>query len=56
MFNLGKLKDIFEFMIGGENGVGYEMDNMLGSEYEIDVEVEVFEMLVRKVYSFNKLR
>lgn len=54
--NLGKLKDISEFMIGGENGAGYETDNTSGSEYETDAEVEVLETSARKVHSSNKPR
>ncbi|KAK4176969.1 Brix domain-containing protein [Triangularia setosa] len=52
--NLGKLKDISEFMIGGENGAGYETDNTSGSEYETDAEVEILETSARKVQSANK--
>ena len=39
--NLGKLKDISEFMIGGENGEGYMTDGTSGSEVDTDAEVEV---------------
>ncbi|KAK0726443.1 Brix domain-containing protein [Apiosordaria backusii] len=52
--NLGKLKDISEFMVGGENGTGYETDNTSGSEYETDAEVEILETSARKVQSSNK--
>ncbi|KAK4228589.1 ribosome biogenesis protein SSF1 [Podospora fimiseda] len=47
--NLGKLKDISEFMIGGENGDGYQTDGTSGSEYETDAEVEILETSAKKV-------
>ncbi|KAK4189418.1 ribosome biogenesis protein SSF1 [Podospora australis] len=52
--NLGKLQDISEFMIGGENGTGYETDGTSGSEYETDAEVEILETSAKKVQSLNK--
>lgn len=39
--NLGKLEDIADFMIGGENGEGYATDYTSGSEVDTDAEVEV---------------
>ncbi|KAK4161933.1 ribosome biogenesis protein SSF1 [Cladorrhinum sp. PSN259] len=47
--NLGKLQDISEFMIGGENGDGYQTDGTSGSEYETDAEVEILETSAKKV-------
>ncbi|KAI2611945.1 ribosome biogenesis protein-like protein Ssf2 [Hypoxylon sp. NC1633] len=41
--NLGKLEDISEYMIGGENGEGYVTDGTSGSEMDTDAEVEVLE-------------
>ncbi|OTB01646.1 hypothetical protein M426DRAFT_323274 [Hypoxylon sp. CI-4A] len=49
--NLGKLEDISEFMIGGENGEGYMTDGTSGSEMDTDAEVEVLEDAPRKVLS-----
>jgi len=50
--NLGKLQDIADFMIGGENGEGYMTDGgTSGSEAETDAEVEVLEAAPRKVLS-----
>ncbi|KAL2264130.1 hypothetical protein VTK26DRAFT_1999 [Humicola hyalothermophila] len=49
--NLGKLKDISEFMIGGEDGEGYMTDGTSGSEVETDAEVEILETATRKVPS-----
>ena len=49
--NLGKLRDISEFMIGGENGDGYQTDGTSGSEYETDAEVEILETSAKKVQS-----
>ena len=47
--NLGKLRDISEFMIGGENGEGYMTDGTSGSEADTDAEVEILETAPRKV-------
>ena len=47
--NLGKLQDISEFMIGGENGDGYMTDGTSGSEVDTDAEVEILEAVTRKV-------
>lgn len=49
--NLGKLEDISEYMIGGENGEGYMTDGTSGSEMDTDAEVEVLEDAPRKVLS-----
>lgn len=51
MPNLGKLQDISDYMIGGENGEGYMTDATSGSEAETDAEVEVLESATRKVLS-----
>jgi ribosome biogenesis protein SSF1/2 len=53
--NLGKLEDIADFMIGGENGEGYMTDATSGSEVETDAEVEMLESTTRKVLN-NKAR
>lgn len=47
--NLGKLKDISEFMTGGENGDGYMTDGTSGSEIDTDAEVEILDTAPRKV-------
>lgn len=47
--NLGKLDDIADYMIGGENGEGYMTDATSGSEVDTDAEVEVLETATRKV-------
>ncbi|KAI1260599.1 Brix domain-containing protein [Xylariaceae sp. FL1019] len=49
--NLGKLEDISDFMIGGDNGEGYMTDGTSGSEMDTDAEVEVLEDAPRKVLS-----
>jgi len=49
--NLGRLQDISEFMIGGENGEGYMTDGTSGSEADTDAEVEILESAPRKVMS-----
>lgn len=49
--NLGKLQDIADFMIGGEDGSGYVTDGTSGSEAETDAEVEILESAPRKVLS-----
>ncbi|KAF3067072.1 Brix domain-containing protein C1B9.03c [Daldinia childiae] len=49
--NLGKLEDISEYMIGGENGEGYVTDGTSGSEMDTDAEVEVLEDAPRRVLS-----
>jgi ribosome biogenesis protein SSF1/2 len=51
--NLGKLQDISEFMIGGENGEGYMTDGTSGSEVDTDAEVEVLDTAPRKVLSLK---
>lgn len=51
MPNLGKLQDISDYMIGGENGEGYMTDATSGSEADTDAEVEVLESAARKVMS-----
>lgn len=53
--NLGKLEDVADFMIGGENGEGYMTDATSGSEVETDAEVEMLESTTRKVLN-NKAR
>jgi ribosome biogenesis protein SSF1/2 len=54
--NLGKLEDIADYMIGGENGEGYVTDGMTsGSEVDTDAEVEMLESTTRKVLN-NKAR
>ncbi|KAH8886940.1 Brix-domain-containing protein [Thozetella sp. PMI_491] len=47
--NLGNLKDISDYMIGGETGEGYMTDGTSGSEAETDAEVEVVETVAKKV-------
>lgn len=47
--NLGKLEDISDFMIGGENGEGYMTDYTSGSEVDTDAEVEVVDDVPRRV-------
>ena len=47
--NLGKLEDIADFMIGGENGEGYMTDYTSGSEVDTDAEVEVVDDVPRRV-------
>lgn len=49
--NLGKLKDISEFMIGGEDGEGYMTDGTSGSEADTDAEVEVLESTAKRILS-----
>jgi len=49
--NLGKLRDISEFLIGGEDGQGYMTDGTSGSEPDTDAEVEVLETTTKKVHS-----
>jgi ribosome biogenesis protein SSF1/2 len=49
--NLGKLKDISEFMIGGEDGEGYMTDGTSGSEADTDAEVEILETTAKRVHS-----
>lgn len=50
--NLGKLQDIADYMIGGDDGTGYVTDGgTSGSEAETDAEVEVLETATRKVRS-----
>jgi ribosome biogenesis protein SSF1/2 len=51
MPNLGKLEDIADYMIGGENGEGYVTDATSGSELESDNEIEVVGSTTRKVLS-----
>lgn len=47
--NLGRLEDISDFMIGGENGEGYATDYTSGSEADTDAEVEVVDEAPRKI-------
>ncbi|KAK5657855.1 hypothetical protein OQA88_2928 [Cercophora sp. LCS_1] len=47
--NLGNLRDISEFMIGGENGDGYMTDGTSGSEVDTDAEVEILETAPKRV-------
>ncbi|KAK4213673.1 ribosome biogenesis protein SSF1 [Rhypophila decipiens] len=54
--NLGKLQDISEFMIGGENGEGYMTDATSGSEAESDAEVDVLDSAPRKVKVASKAK
>lgn len=50
--NLGKLGDISDFMIGGENGEGYMTDGgTSGSDIDTDAEVDVLETATRKITS-----
>ena len=51
--NLGKLEDIADYMMGGENGEGggYMTDATSGSELDTDAEVEVLDSAPRKVLS-----
>jgi len=49
--NLGKLRDISEFMIGGEDGQGYMTDGTSGSEYDTDAEIEILDQGPKKVKS-----
>ena len=50
--NLGKLRDISEFLIGGEDGEGYVTDGATsGSEMDTDAEVEVLDTAPRRVLS-----
>ena len=50
--NLGKLHDISEFLIGGEDGEGYVTDGgTSGSEMDTDAEVEVLDTAPRRVLS-----
>lgn len=51
MPNLGKLEDVADFLIGGENGDGYMTDATSGSEMDTDAEVEVLDSTTRKVLS-----
>jgi ribosome biogenesis protein SSF1/2 len=53
--NLGKLNDISDFMIGGENGDGYMTDITSGSELDTDAEVEVVEDEPKKGYRPKKV-
>lgn len=47
--NLGKLEDIADYMVGGEDGGGYMTDATSGSEVDTDAEVEVVETRTRKI-------
>ncbi|KAK8029909.1 hypothetical protein PG993_011200 [Apiospora rasikravindrae] len=49
--NLGKLEDISDYMVGGENGDGYMTDATSGSEMDTDAEVEVLDNAPKKVLS-----
>ncbi|KAK8096722.1 hypothetical protein PG999_012666 [Apiospora kogelbergensis] len=46
--NLGKLEDISDYMVGGENGDGYMTDATSGSEMDTDAEVEVLDNAPKK--------
>jgi ribosome biogenesis protein SSF1/2 len=47
--NLGKLADIADYMVGGENGDGHMTDGTSGSELDTDGEVEVLESTPKRV-------
>lgn len=47
--NLGKLEDIADYMVGGENGDGYMTDATSGSELDTDAEVEVLDTAPKKL-------
>lgn len=50
--NLGKLQDIADYMVGGEDGEGYVTDGATsGSEAETDAEVEVLDTAAARVQS-----
>jgi ribosome biogenesis protein SSF1/2 len=49
--NLGKLQDIADYMVGGENGEGYITDATSGSEVDTDAEVEVLGSVQKRVMS-----
>lgn len=50
--NLGKMEDIADYMIGGEEGEGYVTDGATsGSEVDTDAEVEVVDTRAKKVLS-----
>lgn len=50
--NLGKLQDIADYMVGGEDGQGYVTDGATsGSEAETDAEVEVIDTTAGRVQS-----
>lgn len=49
--NLGKLEDIADYMIGGEDGEGYMTDATSGSEADTDAEVEVVETRTKRILS-----
>ncbi|RSL91286.1 hypothetical protein CEP52_014293 [Fusarium oligoseptatum] len=51
MPNLGKLEDVADFLIGGDNGEGYMTDATSGSEMDTDAEVEILDSTTRKVLS-----
>ncbi|PHH65072.1 hypothetical protein CDD81_3470 [Ophiocordyceps australis] len=51
MPNLGKLQDIADYMIGGDNGDGYMTDMTSGSEPDTDAEVEVLGTSHKKISS-----
>ncbi|PHH65909.1 hypothetical protein CDD82_1597 [Ophiocordyceps australis] len=51
MPNLGKLQDIADYMIGGDNGEGYMTDMTSGSEPDTDAEVEVLGASHKKISS-----
>lgn len=52
--NLGKMEDISDFIIGGEDGAGYMTDATSGSEVDTDAEVEVVETRAKKILSKRK--
>lgn len=47
--NLGKMEDISDFILGGEDGAGYMTDATSGSEVDTDAEVEVVETRAKKI-------
>lgn len=49
--NLGKLDDIADYLIGGDDGGGYASDATSGSEIDTDAEFEVLDSVARKVSS-----
>jgi ribosome biogenesis protein SSF1/2 len=52
--NLGKMEDISDFIIGGEDGAGYMTDATSGSEVDTDAEVEVVETRAKKIVAKRK--
>lgn len=52
--NLGKMEDISDFILGGEDGNGYMTDATSGSEVDTDAEVEVVETRAKKILAKRK--